>query len=107
MPPKGMTQKEWVNFTKTTLGSERDEELKGLTLVFPHDLRASMDMKCVEASKKTAWTAFVNNAGNLCHVVCPEGWIMVRVTFGNPIKHFHRSTIKLLVLRKVEKWIRI
>lgn len=35
----------------------------------PCDLRASVDMKRQECSPYAAWTAFVNNAGNLIHIM--------------------------------------
>ena len=49
-----------------------------MVVKFPCDLRASIAMKVQEASRLSTWTAFVNNAGTLVHIVNQEEEILVR-----------------------------
>lgn len=103
-----MTTKE---MSKRELAILLEEELSkppkrsGLSVTFPADLRASLEMKQKDCSLFHKWTAFVNNAGTLCHVVSPESGILIRLKFSYPIKHLNTYEIHNKVLNRVKHYI--
>jgi len=53
--------------------------INGIFLKRGVDLRASLEEKSLDCSQHTKWTAFVNRAGTLCHMVPREGDMHVRI----------------------------
>lgn len=104
-----MSNLEFLLFAKQVLApSARPAPNRvGLSLRFPYDLRASLEMKYQDANKSARWTAFMNNAGTLCHVVSPEGEISIRVRFNYPVKHLSKQRMGELVLTRVGNYIKI
>lgn len=78
-----------------------------LKLKFPYDLRASLDMKVFDADMHIRWTAFLNQAGTLCHVVNREYEIIARVKFRYPINHMSRYNMVKTIMERVEPCIKI
>ena len=76
-----------------------------LQLIANYDLRASLAMKVDEADKQAKWTAYLNVAGNLCHVVSPEAELLIRVQFTYPIRHLKKSDQITAVRRRLTRWI--
>lgn len=77
----------------------------GIALKFPVDLRDSLENKIKECAPMTKWTALLNNAGTLCHVISPDSEILIRVTFTYPIKHLAKNFQLEAVIGKVKNWI--
>jgi hypothetical protein len=77
-----------------------NEELK-LIVKFPCDLRASIKMK-MEDAEPGMWTAFVNNAGWLCHVVHHEDNLLIRLPLNTNVKHLTLSMIHKIILGRLE-----
>ena len=103
-----MTHKEFIKFAMDILSEEAclTPRMLGLKIVFPYDLRASLDMKCFDAGKKCRWAAFMNNAGTLCHVVSPEGGILVRLRFKYPVKHLSTLRMEDLIRVRLNNYIK-
>jgi hypothetical protein len=104
--PQDMSKFEFLNFAKEVLKPKEPDAI-GLVIDFPYDLRRSLEMKTFDASQKARWTAFVNNAGTLAHVVCPEADILVRVKYGYPIKHLSSWQMTKAIMARVEDYIKV
>ena len=96
-------QSEWYEggeleqLVRKSLIPERPHRPSGLHLKFPYDLREGMKEKENSCHPECRWTAFLNNSGNLCHVVCPEAGLMVRITFVYPINHLpHEKQLSIV-----------
>ena len=72
---------------------------------FPADLRMSLDVKMNSASKLTNWTAWVNNAGTLCHVVNPTADVLIRVKFKDGVKTYTTTRISYILTKRLENWV--
>lgn len=103
---KNMTKEQFTEFAETVIAPEKNLHLiPGLVVRFPTDLRSSMDEKISNASHKYMWTTYVNNAGTLAHVVCPESDILVRLVFRYPVKHLSPKRMKEAVMIRVKRFI--
>ena len=103
-----MSDKEFLEFAKEVLNPiVAAKNPIGLVLSFPYDLRGSLEMKSFDSSPEARWTAFMNNAGTLCHVVCPEAEILIRLKFYYPIKHLPNWQMLQTVKKRVEDYIKI
>lgn len=97
--------------TKRELAIILEEELakppkrSGLSLTFPYALTASLQMKMNDSSAFHRWTAFLNNAGNLCHVISPESGILVRLKFSYPIKHLNTYEIHRKIVERIKHYV--
>lgn len=76
------------------------QDLK-LIVKFPCDLRASIKMK-MEDAEPGMWTAFVNNAGWLVHVVYHDDNLLIRLPLNTNVKHLTLSTIHKIILGRLE-----
>lgn len=81
------------------------EDKRGLFVVFPYDLRAGLKEKCNDSSEDFMWTAFVNRTGNLCHVISPEGEMLVRLQFVDSINHLDLFQQHEVLLRRIGDYI--
>lgn len=104
---EAMTPKQFVKYAKEVIALHKPVHPHGLSLEFPYDLRRSMDMKIKDSSDWAKWTAFVNNAGTLCHVICPEAEILIRLRYSYPIKHLHVDRMRQAVAVRIEPWVKI
>jgi len=77
----------------------------GVDLIYPFDLRGSLDMKSAHCKGLHKWTAFLNNAGTLCHVVSAEAQIMVRVKFNYPISHLSANRMLESIKARIQNWV--
>jgi len=80
--------------------AQLDEELK-LIVKFPCDLRASIQMKMADA-EPGMWTAFVNNAGWLVHVVHSDDNLLIRLPLNTNVKHLTLGAIHKIILGRLE-----
>ena len=100
-----------MHTTKQALMEQLEEQLSqpssksGLSLSFPCDLRQSIGQKIPLCSPYFRWTAFVNNAGTLCHVISPESGILIRLTFGYPIKHLSAYEMHKKIVKRISHWV--
>ncbi len=76
---------------------------KRLAVVFPYDLRASLDTKLDDSLEFGGWVAFVNNAGTLVHVVHPEETWLIRIRFHYALKHCSKNYIERTVRERLER----
>lgn len=106
MDPQKMNRKQFIAFAEEVIQKGVNNK-RGVALRFPYDLRASLEMKSFDASSKTRWTAFVNNAGTLAHVVCPDADILIRIHFGYPIKHLSAWQMRTAIIARIEHWVLI
>ena len=79
----------------------------GISLEFPCDLRASIEEKMYRCSAYHKWTAFMNNAGTLCHVISADAEILVRIKFGYPVKHLSTNRMLENIKARIQNWILI
>jgi len=61
------------------IGLTSTPTINGIHLKRGCDLRASLEEKALDCSTFAKWTAFVNRAGTLCHLVPKEGDIHIRI----------------------------
>lgn len=67
-----MDTMEFLKFSQRELMPSNKKKGKlALNIIFPYDLRSSLEMK--RALTEFKWLAYVNNSGTLAHVVSPEG----------------------------------
>jgi hypothetical protein len=64
---------------KTIASTDEVITVRGISLQRGVDLRASLEEKALFVSPHTNWTAYVNNAGTLCHMVPKEGDMHLRI----------------------------
>lgn len=100
-----MPFEEFLKFVEHTVTTEAPKNKQGISLTFPVDLRQSMKMKKEICSAWHKWTAFLNNAGTMCHVISPDGDILARITFTYPIKHLSPAKQLEMIIGKVKNWI--
>lgn len=98
---------EFLEFAKEVLAPQLKEKPIGIMLKFPYSLRASLRMKQEDASPKARWTAFMNNAGTLCHVIHPEAELLLRIQFKYPIKHLNSWQMLQAVEARAGDFIKI
>jgi hypothetical protein len=75
---------------------------KQLLVHYPFDLRTSINEKNEIAGRNKCWTAFVNNAGTIAHLVpfdSADETFFVRLKFypnlkGCAVHHIHRRILK-------------
>ena len=78
----------------------------GIDVIFPYDLRASLDEKCSGLTSR--WTAYVNNSGTLCHVVSKTEQILVRVKFYQySIKNQSIQNMRISIVARLNGWIKL
>ena len=96
---------QFVSYVEEVINEDAPNHKKGISLKFPFDLRSSMGMKVQECSPWTKWTAFLNNAGTLCHVISSDAEILVRITFSYPIKHLSPGRQNEMITGKIKNWV--
>jgi len=102
-----LTDQEFERFTLEVTAPSRSPGKPGLYLNFPFDLRSSFDEKVNTAAAGTTWTAFVNNAGTLVHVLCPEADILVRLVFRYPLASLNSQRMKQVIIARLERWVKL
>lgn len=102
-----MSDKDFAKFTVKTIVPSKKKRKKGVYLNFPFDLRSSFDDKINYAATGTSWTAFVNNAGTLAHVMCPEADILIRIKFNFPINALDPKRMKQVVMARISDWVTV
>jgi hypothetical protein len=76
-----------------------------LEVKYPFDLRTSMDEKIALAKTVGTWTALLNNAGSLCHLIHPEaGWI-IRIPFKPTLKYCHPDYLSRIIYARLAHYI--
>jgi hypothetical protein len=78
-----------------------------LAVKFPVDLRMSIDMKLKECSPFAPWTAFINNAGTLAHVMHREDDLLVRLPIRPSCKNYDMKFQHKLVAGTLSRRFRI
>jgi len=82
-----------------------------MRILFPFDLRSSLDLKVNYATsfsrKGSAWTAYINNAGTLCHMVCPQADILIRIRFYEPVKTMTQQQMHNLIKARTDRFLRV
>lgn len=78
-----------------------------LLVKFPVDLRLSLDVKMNVASTRHTWTALVNNAGTLAHIVCPEGDFLIRLKFYTPLKSASPKYMASVITARLGRFITV
>ena len=76
-----------------------------ITIKYPCDLRASLRMKQEECYPGT-WTAFINNAGTLVHMLYDGDDMLIRLPFKHSMKHLSLPKMRENVISKVTKRLR-
>jgi len=78
----------------------------GLALKFPYQLNCSPNEKFHDCHALFNFTAFLNNAGNLCHIVSAEDFdLIIRIKFRNSIKHLSRKKQLIAIWMRVHRMI--
>ena len=102
-----MDDKAFTKFVIKVVAPTKKKRKSGVYLQFPYDLRSSFDDKINEAAVGKRWTAFVNNAGTLAHVMCPEADILIRIKFEYPINMLPKDRMREVIMTRVDRWILI
>lgn len=102
-----MSDKRFKKFTLAVIAPTKEKRKSGVYLQFPYDLRTSFDDKVQEAAMGHKWTAFVNNAGTLAHVMCPQSDVLVRIKFGYPINMLPADRMKDVILTRIKDVVQI
>lgn len=79
-----------------------DSEANRITRVSLHvfrdcDLRATLEEKSASCNKFSAWTAFVNKAGTLIHVVPKDGDMHIRIPIFYSVANRSTSHIERII----------
>lgn len=80
---------------------------RGITIKIPYDLNVSPKQKFDDCDPAVQWTAFINQAGTVCHVVCPELMMTVRLKFEKSVSEMSSGDIGLVVLDKICRGIKL
>lgn len=105
MDYRDMTPKEFFEFADSVI--QKEPKKRGIYVKFPCDLRMSLQQKQSDCHGLSRWTAFINNAGTLCHVVAKETDIMIRITFQYPVKHLDKFKQRYLIFQQIKHWVNI
>jgi hypothetical protein len=105
--PINFSKDDFIKWAKKVLSKPPKKEIIGMVLKRDYDLRASLDMKIFDASDMARWTAFVNRTGKLCHVVSPEGELMIRITFPYGIQHLSEWQMHKSVYERIKDYVRV
>ena len=103
MTTKEMSKRELAIFLEKELS--KPPLRVGLSVTFPYDLRASLEMKTKDCSAFHRWTAFLNNSGTLCHVISPNSGILIRLKFSYPIKHLSAYEIYNKIVDRIKHYV--
>lgn len=96
---------EFVKFVDEQVSTPNEHNKKGISISFPYDLRESLEMKSKNCSIWHKWTAFLNNAGTLCHVIGADAEILVRLKFSYPIKHLSTTKQLEMIKGRLRNWV--
>jgi len=103
---KEMEPSRFTRFIKDELMPTPRKPGSGIAVIFPYDLRSSLDDKCNNTVLR--WVAYVNNAGTLCHVVSPEAEILIRLSFKKyPIKNLPINYMRIAIIARIEGWVKL
>ena len=72
-----------------------------LSVKFPCDLRASLKMKAEEASK-FSWTAFVNRAGTLAHIMYYDDELLIRIPLKPSINSYSTERMHRILIDRIQ-----
>ena len=70
-------------------------------IIFPTDLRMGLHEKQLHASRFGGWTALINNAGSVAHLVRPDCDFFIRLWMKPRVKGMSDNYIRFLLNRKV------
>jgi len=104
---EAMSLAQFTQYAKAVIVPHNCSRGTGIHVEFPYDLRTGADEKNMDCHPLYQWTAFMNNTGTLCHVICPEAELLVRLKFTYPIKHLSREKMLMAITLRVNKWIKI
>jgi hypothetical protein len=76
--------------------------ISGIHLDRGCDLRASLEEKAACVHAFTKWTAFVNRAGTLCHMVPKEGDLHIRIPLFYSTRSLSDARLKAMLWSHVE-----
>lgn len=94
--------KEFTRYATEVIKPHLKKRGVGLGFKFPYNLNCKLDEKIADCHPLYTWTAFINNAGNLCHIVNAEDPDMIiRIKFRYSIKHLSKLK-KMIVI-----WVRV
>lgn len=98
-----MSIKEFVKYAEDVIQPHTKKRSSvGLGFKFPYNLNGKLAEKIADCHPVYKWTAFLNNAGNLCHVVNAEDPDMIiRVKFHYSIKHLSRMKQMISIWHRV------
>ncbi len=79
------------------LPSKRIRQATSIHVVRECDLRATLEEKALSTHDFAAWTAFVNRAGTLVHVVPKEGDFHIRIPLYFSVRHMSDVAVERLL----------
>lgn len=78
-----------------------------VTIMYPYDLRASLNEKHQETIYNNSWTCFVNNAGTIGHLMHPDEFWIIRLRFRPNVKSCSVSWIEKKVVQMVDRYVKL
>lgn len=88
-------------FLDAITGQPEPKRTASVHIIRGYDLRHSVTEKSIDTHKITKWTAFVNNAHTLCHVVARDGDLIVRIPLYFSLKGASDSFLEQVICGKV------
>lgn len=105
---KAMTIKEFHKFAESVIDTGVSTRIPGIALKFPYALNCANSEKVADCNKHLTYTAFLNNSGRLCHIICGDDPdLMIRIRFSYSIKHLSKRRQKIAIWHRVHNRINV
>lgn len=95
-------------YAKITIVDTEAQRIDGVAMNHPYNLKMTIRQKVHDCHKKLKYTAFMNNRGNLCHVVDPNNHDdIIRLVFKPPIKDLDPLRQLVIIWERLSKKVNV